>query len=158
MTKVTNRIWDGNRFLNHRKFVAFLDEVSAAYGDLQMHPEVRWMSWGKCLEHRNPSVFAGQRWMWYKSFTDRDFLCDMPSLRVSLHILITWTCSCREGDKLCQIFTQTWPHFYVKCSKKGISIVCPNLTHFPTCEVMCKYVLKCEKTFHKYRASKLCSN
>ena len=40
----------GNRSLNHRKFVAFLDEVSTAYGDLQMHTEIRWMSHGKCLE------------------------------------------------------------------------------------------------------------
>uniref|UniRef100_A0A3Q3GZU0 HAT C-terminal dimerisation domain-containing protein n=1 Tax=Labrus bergylta TaxID=56723 RepID=A0A3Q3GZU0_9LABR len=39
-----------NRSLNHKTFVAFLDEVSAVYGDLQMHTEVRWMSRGKRLE------------------------------------------------------------------------------------------------------------
>ena len=50
VTKVTNLIRGGNRSLNHRKFVAFLDEVSAAYGDLQMHTEIRWISHGKCLE------------------------------------------------------------------------------------------------------------
>lgn len=50
VTKVTNLIRGGNRSLNHRKFVAFLDEVDAAYGDLQLHTEIRWMSRGKCLE------------------------------------------------------------------------------------------------------------
>jgi len=47
---VSNLIRGGNRSLNHRKFVAFLDEVNAVYGDLQMHTEIRWMSRGKCLE------------------------------------------------------------------------------------------------------------
>ena len=32
VTKVTNLIQKGSRFLKHRKFIAFLDEVSAAYG------------------------------------------------------------------------------------------------------------------------------
>ena len=43
VTKVTN-------IISHRRFIAFLDEVDATYGDLQMHTEIRWMSRGKCLE------------------------------------------------------------------------------------------------------------
>lgn len=50
VTRVKDLIRGVNRSLNHWKFVAFLDEVSAAYGDLQMHTEIRWMSSGKCLE------------------------------------------------------------------------------------------------------------
>ncbi|MBN3302959.1 SC5A5 protein, partial [Amia calva] len=50
VTKVTNLIRGGNRLLNHRKFTAFLEEVRAAYGDLLMHTEIRWISLGKCLE------------------------------------------------------------------------------------------------------------
>ncbi len=50
VTKLTNLIRCGNRALSHRKFTAFLDEVSAAYGDLLMHTDIRWMSRGKCLE------------------------------------------------------------------------------------------------------------
>ena len=59
VTKVTN-------IISHRRFIAFLDEVDATYGDLQMHTEIRWMSRGKCLERffcdmlRNSSVFGGQ--------------------------------------------------------------------------------------------------
>uniref|UniRef100_A0A3B4Z8N2 DUF4371 domain-containing protein n=1 Tax=Stegastes partitus TaxID=144197 RepID=A0A3B4Z8N2_9TELE len=49
VTKVTN-LQGGNRALNPRKFVAFLEEVNAAYGDLQMHTDIRWMSRRKCLE------------------------------------------------------------------------------------------------------------
>ena len=37
VTKVTNLIQGGNRSLSHRKFIAFLDEINAAYGDLQIY-------------------------------------------------------------------------------------------------------------------------
>lgn len=38
VTKLTNLIRGGGiRSLSHRRFIAFLDEVDAAYGDLQMH-------------------------------------------------------------------------------------------------------------------------
>lgn len=49
VTKVTNLIQRGNRALSHRKWVVFLEEVKATYGDLLMHTGV-WMSHGKCLE------------------------------------------------------------------------------------------------------------
>lgn len=39
VTKVTNLIRGGNRSLSHRRFIAFLDELDAAYGDLQMYTE-----------------------------------------------------------------------------------------------------------------------
>lgn len=44
VTKVTNLIQEGNRFLNLWRFLAFLDEVSAAYEDLDMYNGIRWMS------------------------------------------------------------------------------------------------------------------
>uniref|UniRef100_A0A3Q3ISJ2 SPIN-DOC-like zinc-finger domain-containing protein n=1 Tax=Monopterus albus TaxID=43700 RepID=A0A3Q3ISJ2_MONAL len=50
VTKITNLIRGGNRSLSHRRLTAFLDDVDAAYGDLQMHTDIRWMSRGKCLE------------------------------------------------------------------------------------------------------------
>ncbi|XP_062415327.1 general transcription factor II-I repeat domain-containing protein 2A-like [Pungitius pungitius] len=50
VTKVTNLIRGGNRSLSHRRFITFLDEVDAEYGDLQLHTDIRWMSRGKCLE------------------------------------------------------------------------------------------------------------
>lgn len=48
--KVTNIIRGGNRSLTHRKFRDFLREMDAAYGDLLLHSDVRWLSAGKCLK------------------------------------------------------------------------------------------------------------
>lgn len=48
--KVTNIIRGGNRSLTHRKFRDFLSEMDAAYGDLLLHSDIRWLSAGKCLE------------------------------------------------------------------------------------------------------------
>ena len=36
--------------LQHRLFKALLDELDAAYGDLLLHAEVRWLSRGKVLQ------------------------------------------------------------------------------------------------------------
>lgn len=42
VTKFTNlSLQEGNRSFNHRKFIGFLDYVSDAFGDLQMHTVVR---------------------------------------------------------------------------------------------------------------------
>ncbi|XP_031746573.1 general transcription factor II-I repeat domain-containing protein 2B-like [Xenopus tropicalis] len=49
VTKVTNLIRGGNRSLTHRRFKNFLEELDAAYGDLLLHTNVRWLSAGKCL-------------------------------------------------------------------------------------------------------------
>ncbi|CAF2743222.1 unnamed protein product [Lepeophtheirus salmonis] len=50
VTKVTNIIQGGNIYLYHRRFITFLDEVDAQYGDLQMHRDIRQMSRGKYIE------------------------------------------------------------------------------------------------------------
>jgi len=80
----------GNRSLNHGKFVAFLDEVNAVYGDVQMHTEIRWMSRGKCLERffalrvelpvfLEDSIRCDTSAYWRK-LRDTDVLCDMAFL------------------------------------------------------------------------------
>ncbi|KAF0771046.1 Uncharacterized protein FWK35_00009294 [Aphis craccivora] len=48
--KITNLIRGGNRSLNHRNFIKFLEELDCEYGDLLLHTDVRWLSRGKCLE------------------------------------------------------------------------------------------------------------
>ncbi|XP_067206339.1 general transcription factor II-I repeat domain-containing protein 2A-like, partial [Linepithema humile] len=50
VTKITNVIKGGNKFLSHRKFQHFLEEHNAVYTDVPLHCEVRWLSAGKCLE------------------------------------------------------------------------------------------------------------
>ncbi|KAL4125892.1 hypothetical protein QTP88_010129 [Uroleucon formosanum] len=48
--KITNLIRGGNRSLNHRNFIKYLEELDCEYGDLLLHTDVRWLSRGKCLE------------------------------------------------------------------------------------------------------------
>jgi hypothetical protein len=36
--------------LNYREFVAFLEEVENAYGEIIYHTNVRWLSWGSVLK------------------------------------------------------------------------------------------------------------
>ena len=48
--KITNLIRGGNRSLNHRNFITYLEELDCEYGDLLLHTDVRWLSRGKCLE------------------------------------------------------------------------------------------------------------
>lgn len=90
VTKVTNLIRGGNRALNHRKFTAFLDEISATIGDLLMHPDIRWMSRGKCLERffaLRTSIrvfledtFKSDSNAYCNKLRDPEFLCDLAFL------------------------------------------------------------------------------
>lgn len=50
IVKITNIIRGGNRSLTHCKFRDFLSEMDAAYGDLLLYSNIRWLSAGKCLE------------------------------------------------------------------------------------------------------------
>jgi len=50
VTKVVNAIKGDQKFLSHRKFQHFLEEHNAAYTDIPLYCEVRWLSAGKCLK------------------------------------------------------------------------------------------------------------
>lgn len=50
VTKIINFIKGGHKFLSHRKFQQFLVDHNAAYTDVPLHCEVRWLSAGNCLE------------------------------------------------------------------------------------------------------------
>ena len=50
VVKITNFIRGGNNSLSHRLFKDFLKECQAAYPDLPLHCDVRWLSAGKCLK------------------------------------------------------------------------------------------------------------
>ena len=47
--KITNPIKCGNKDLTHSKVWEFLTEIAAAYGNLFLHSDIRWLSAGQCL-------------------------------------------------------------------------------------------------------------
>ena len=49
VAQLINSIKGGNKFLSHRKFIEFLETHNAAYTDVALHCEVRWLSAAKCL-------------------------------------------------------------------------------------------------------------
>ena len=115
VTKVTNLIRGGNRSLSHRTFVSFLDEVDAAYGDLQMHTEVRWMSRGKCLERffalrSEIPVFleesvSGDMSAYCRKLRDTAFLCDMAFLTdITSHLNVLNTKLQGRDQTVCDLY------------------------------------------------------
>ncbi|XP_060883443.1 general transcription factor II-I repeat domain-containing protein 2A-like [Labrus mixtus] len=164
VTKVTNLIRGGNRSLNHKKFRAFLDEVSAAYGDLQMHTEIRWMSRGKCLEKffallAEIPVFLEDSIRCDTSancskLRDTEFLFDMAFLAdITSHL--------NQLNMQLQGRSQTVSDLYAHVNtfqskltlfKEDFSSDRPNLAHFRSCEQMRKDAPECQKTLLKYRA------
>ncbi|KAK7134501.1 hypothetical protein R3I93_017809 [Phoxinus phoxinus] len=164
VTKVTNLIRGGNRSLSHRRFVAFLDEVSAAYGDLQMHTEIRWMSRGKCLERffalrTELPVFLedsvrGDTSAYIRKLRDTEFLCDMAFLTdVTSHLNHLNTKLQGRGQTVSDLYAHM-NAFRCKLElfKEGFSSNRQNFAHFPACEEMRRDVPECENIFHKYRA------
>lgn len=137
--------YQGNRFLNLWWFLAFLDEVSAAYGDLYTHNGIRWMSWKKCLKKSWDflRILFSLIWVFTAKLKDKGFLCAYHSF--------TSTCSFQwEREKTSDLYSLMNEFQHIVLIKESSS-VCPNLVYFPACEEMCKDVPKYEKTFHKYR-------
>jgi len=163
VTKVTNLIRGGNRSLSHRRFIAFLDEVDAAYGDLQMHTEVRWMSQGKCLERffalrSEIPVFLedsvrGDMSAYSRKLKDTAFLCDMAFLTdITAHLNNLKIKLQGRDQTVCDLCAHI-SAFQRKLDlfKEGFSSHLPNLTHFPACDEMQKSVPECEGLLHKYK-------
>lgn len=163
VTKVTNLIRGGNRALNHRKFVAFLEDVNATYGDLQMHTDIRWMSRGKCFERffalRNEiPVFLEDclrcdTSAYCRKLCDTTFLCVMAFLSdITSHLNHLNI----QLQGRCQTVSDLYAHIRAFQRKLDLfrdyfSSASPNLALFPFCEEMRKDVPECEKLFPKYR-------
>ncbi|XP_078140529.1 general transcription factor II-I repeat domain-containing protein 2B-like [Centroberyx gerrardi] len=163
VTKVTNLIRGGNRSLNHRKFMAFLEEVDAAYGDLQLHTDIRWMSRGKCLERfyvlrLDIPVFlenslTADTSVYCDKLRDPQFLCDMAFLTDITGHLNYLNVRLQGKD---QTVSDLFGHvngFQRKLGlfKDNLASDPPNLTHFPACGELRKDIPECETTMHRYR-------
>uniref|UniRef100_A0A3Q3FDJ6 SPIN-DOC-like zinc-finger domain-containing protein n=1 Tax=Labrus bergylta TaxID=56723 RepID=A0A3Q3FDJ6_9LABR len=158
VTKVTNLIRGGNRSLNHKTFVAILDEVSAVYGDLQMHTEVRWMSRGKRLERffallAEIPVFLEDSIRcdtsaYCSKLRDTEFLFDMAFLAdITSHL--------NHLNMQLQGRSQTPSDLYAHVNafqskltlfKEDFSSDRPNLAHLRSVEQMCKDAPNARKT------------
>ncbi|XP_057203176.1 general transcription factor II-I repeat domain-containing protein 2B-like [Triplophysa rosa] len=163
VTKVTNLIRGGNRALNHRKFTAFLDEVSATYGDLLMHTDIRWMSRGKCLERffalrTEVPVFLedsikSDTSAYCSNLRDPEFLCDLAFLTdMTAHLNNLNT----QLQGRSQAVSDLYGHLTAFKRKlilfhDGFSSDPVNLTHFSACEEMRKDTPECEMFFAKYK-------
>uniref|UniRef100_A0A3Q1BIY7 HAT C-terminal dimerisation domain-containing protein n=1 Tax=Amphiprion ocellaris TaxID=80972 RepID=A0A3Q1BIY7_AMPOC len=151
VTKVTDLIRGGNRALNHRKLVAFLEEVNAAYGDLQMY---RFFALRNELPVFLEECLRCDTSAYCCKLQDTAFLCDMAFLTdITSHL--------NHLNIQLQGRCQTVPDLYAHMNafrrklelfRDGFSSVSPNLAHFPSCEEMCTDVPACEKIFPKYRA------
>lgn len=164
MAKVTNLIRGGNRSHSHRRFMTFLDEVDAAYGDLQMHTEVRWMSQGKCLERffalrSEIPLFledsaCSDMSAYCRKLKDTAFLCDMAFLTdITSHLNNLNTKLQGRDQTVCDLYAHmTAFQRKLYLFKEGLSSHPLILTHFPTCEEMQKNVPQWEMLLHKYKA------
>lgn len=139
VTEVTNLIRGGNRSLSHRRFLALLDEVDAAYGDLQMHTDIRWMSRGKCLERFfEITVFLedsvrGDVSTYCKKLKDTAFLWDLAFLTdISSHLNNLITKLQGRDQTICDLYAHMGA-FQRKLDlfREGLSSHPLLLTHFP---------------------------
>ncbi|XP_063075907.1 general transcription factor II-I repeat domain-containing protein 2A-like [Engraulis encrasicolus] len=164
VTKVTNLIRGGNRSLSHRRFITFLDEVDAEYGDLQLHTDIRWMSRGKCLERFfalrseipvflensvsvDTSAYCAQ-------LKDTRFVCDMAFLTdISAHLNHLNTLLQGRDQTVCDLYSHMTA-FQRKLGLfiDGFSSPRVNLAHFPACDEIRKANPRSEKQIQKYKA------
>lgn len=164
VTKVTNLIRGGNRSLSHRRFITFLDEVDAEYGDLQLHTDIRWMSRGKCLERFfalrseipvflensvsvDTSAYCAQ-------LKDTRFVCDMAFLTdISAHLNHLNTLLQGRDQTVCDLYSHMTA-FQRKLGLfiDGFSSPRVNLAHFPACDEIRKASPRSEKQIQKYKA------
>uniref|UniRef100_A0A3B1JTT5 SPIN-DOC-like zinc-finger domain-containing protein n=1 Tax=Astyanax mexicanus TaxID=7994 RepID=A0A3B1JTT5_ASTMX len=130
VTKVTNIIRGGNRSLCHRRFITFLDEVDAEYGDLQLHTDIRWMS--RIPVFLENSISSDTRAYCVK-LKDTQFLCDMAFLTdISTHLNHLNTLLQGKDQTVCDLYS----HMTAFQRKLGLFIdgfpsPHANLAHFP---------------------------
>uniref|UniRef100_A0A3Q2PF54 HAT C-terminal dimerisation domain-containing protein n=1 Tax=Fundulus heteroclitus TaxID=8078 RepID=A0A3Q2PF54_FUNHE len=164
VTKVTNIIRGGNRSLCHRRFITFLDEVDAEYGDLQLHTDIRWMSREKCLERffalrSEIPVFlensiSGDTSVYCGKLKDTKFLYDIAFLTdISAHLNHLNTLLQGRDQTVCDLISHMTA-FQRKLGLfiDGFSSPPENLAHFPARAEIRKESPQCDKQIQKYRA------
>uniref|UniRef100_A0A672MSI7 DUF4371 domain-containing protein n=1 Tax=Sinocyclocheilus grahami TaxID=75366 RepID=A0A672MSI7_SINGR len=153
MMKVTNLIRGGNRVLNHRKFAVFLDEVSAAYGDLLilfgLHNDIL-LFLEDNVKSDTSTYCCKQR--------DPEYLCDMAFLTdMTMHLNNLNTQLQEWAQMVSDIYVQmnAFQHKF-NLFHNGCSSVPVNLTHFPVCKEMHEDAPECKFFFLSVSSLELC--
>lgn len=143
--KCVNMIKGGNRSLTHRKFMAFLTELEAEYGDLTLFTEVRWLSKGNCLKrffalrkevaeflnaHINTPISKGVQ----EKLLDSKFLCNMAFLTDISHHMNELNLKLQGRNQTVPQLVGHLDGFVNKLKVFIASLEKANLVHFPSCK------------------------
>ncbi|GLV33430.1 hypothetical protein CBL_20169 [Carabus blaptoides fortunei] len=149
--KITNLIRGGNRSLTHRKFKTFLDELQAAYGDLLLHSNIRWLSAGKCLKRfftlrKEIQLFSMEIGMdedLTANLADTNFLCSLAFLTDITNYLNVLNKSLQGKDQnVCCLYKHVIG-FRNKLKLLKSNLQENNLFHFESCKEIYEEMKDC---------------
>ncbi|XP_049333458.1 general transcription factor II-I repeat domain-containing protein 2A-like [Astyanax mexicanus] len=127
------------RSLNHREFQSFLEDISAAYGDVIYHTEVRWLSRGNVLKiffalRNEIKLFLEQKGKDTLVMENTDWIADLAFLTDLTGLLNELNLKLQGKDRLiCHLFEAVCA-FEMKLNLFATQLKKGNLTHFPTCQ------------------------
>ncbi|XP_067203780.1 general transcription factor II-I repeat domain-containing protein 2B-like [Linepithema humile] len=146
VTKITNVIKGGKKFLSHQKFQHFLEEHNAVYTDVPLHCEVRWLSAGKCLKKffaiRKEIFLFLQKQLPIKYnefkffFEDLDSLCELALITDVTNYLNILNVKLQKTD---QIISQLLSH--IDSFRRKLQLFKNHLENnifhiFPSCQII----------------------
>ncbi|KAG2459918.1 GTD2B protein, partial [Polypterus senegalus] len=138
--------------LQRRLFKALLDELDAAYGDLLLHADVRWLSRGKVLQRfvdllPEIKTFLSARNEEHKELSDDAWLCDLGFLTDLTAKLNTLNNELQGKDRHLPHMISAVNAFKSKLGVWITHLKNGRLTHFPNLEKMSQSI-KDKDVFH----------
>lgn len=146
VTKIVNFIKGGNKFLSHRKFQHFLQEHNAAYTDVPLYCEVRWLSAGKCLEkffaiRKEILLFLQEvsiaKCDEYKFFLENlEFLCELAFITDLTNHLNILNLKLQRGNQIISQLVSVIDSFRRQLLLFKNHIEAGTLYFFPSCQIL----------------------
>jgi hypothetical protein len=144
--KIVNLIRAGSRALNHRNFIAYLEEIDAEYGDLLLHTDIRWMSRGKCLQRffalrQEIQTFLRERVtsdtkQYVEKLDDPEFLSQLAFLTdISQHLNVLNIQLQGRNQVVCKLVSLV-AAFETKLALFKSQLEKSELAHFPACSAL----------------------
>ncbi|KAK7925082.1 hypothetical protein WMY93_007392 [Mugilogobius chulae] len=150
VVKVVNSI--RAKALQHRLFKTLLEELDAAYGDLLLHANVRWLSRGKVLQRfvdllPQIKTFLSTRNEEYEQLSEDEWLLDLGFLTDLTAKLNTLNLELQGKDRQLPHMISSVNTFKAKLDMWATHLQKGRLTHFPNLEKMSQDVRK-KDAFH----------